>query len=204
MGENQQASNHNVIDMDTIKRIITATIVVCGAVYILYRNRTALKKFIPKKVDSGDSLLTDVGVAFLQYADVFQGIYEPMYKASNGSISMERIFNVLTEWDIRMNNINDIPSTLKGWWLTIVKDMDNLDKDMLIDRAKEIMKMICSSGITRDRRSDIIADNTTYTYYDSLDETRFYNGQRLRVETPCWFINSNPVRIIEKGICETL
>lgn len=200
------------MEMSTIKNVVI-TAVALGGVFLLYMNRKHFlgKQSLPKgnrnKVFSeaqSDDAMTCVYKAYLMYADNFQGLYEPMYKASIGAISQERVMNVLREWNIRMSRIINIPIELKGWWSTIIADIDVLPYSELQMRSREIIKMIEGCGIVRDNRSEFIADNDTNQYYQNDDCGKFVTGQKLRVETPCWYLPCNPVRIIEKGYCEIL
>lgn len=201
------------MDMDTAKNVAIA-VVLFGTAIIVYLNRERLlRKLKPvqerdlKRLSSKKGVIdafTEISKSFLMYADDFHGLYEPMFKASVGSISHERKKNVLMEWDIRMNNISHSPISLRSWWSTIVTDIDKLADYELQERAQQVVQMIMKSGIIRDDRKEFIAVQETNLYYLHSDNTAISAGQRLHVESPCWYYPCAPVRIIEKGYCETL
>ncbi len=148
--------------------------------------------------------MTEVCKAFLMYANDFQGVYEPMYQASVGAISFERMRNVLKEWNIRMGNIGQPPICLKSWWLTMVADCDTLTAKELQARCQQVIQMILASGIIRDDQTEIMAKTETGMYYQKSNNISIESGQKLRIESPCWYLPSNPVRIVEKGYCEII
>ena len=181
---------------------VIVAILICialGALYIWKRNS---KYRIPKQAKTPDAMLC-VCQSFLIYSDNFQGLYETMYKASIGSISFERKNNVFKEWDLRMCNIGQVPIELKSWWATIMAHCEKLTDEEIQKRAQLIVNMIFTAGIVRDGEKELIATRDTVLYYDSSDEVRWNAGQKLIVETPCWYLPSSPVRIIEKGYCKT-
>ena len=200
------------MEMSTIKNVVIA-VAALGGISLLYFNRKQIfgKNNLPKgsknrvvSEEQDNDVMTCVYKAYLMYADNFQGLYEPMFNASLGAMSQERIINVLKEWNIRMNNIKNIPIELKGWWSTIIADIDILSYYERQMRSTEIIKMIEKGCIIRDNRSELIADNDTNQYYQNDDCSKFLIGQKLRVETPCWYLPCNPVRVIEKGYCEII
>ena len=169
-----------------------------------------LKKKMENQVDNqkgeGPNKKTDmdpaeVRKAFLLDADNFQGIYEPLYKASQGIVSVERKRNVLREWDLRMRGVN---RPLKDWWTTVAVGLDTLTDDELKRRAQQVVAMLGQCGVVRDGRTELVAEADTSMYYQNVDGKVWSVGQRLRVESPCWYINCQPVRILEKGCCEIL
>lgn len=202
-----------MMEMSTIKNIVTAAVVI-GGVYLVYANRKRLQNLfgtrknntVNGRVGGNDIVdpMSGVYKNFILYADIFQGLYEPMFKASVGSISQERIKNVFAEWNIRMKGINNISIELRGWWSTIIDDKITLTSNELQKRAEQVVNMIENCCILRDERSELVADNNTNLYYQHVDGIMFEQGQKLRVESPCWYMPTNPVRIIEKGYCEFL
>lgn len=202
-----------MMEMSTIKNIVTAAVVI-GGVYLVYANRKRLQNLfgtrknntLNGRVGGNDIVdpMSGVYKNFILYADIFQGLYEPMFKASVGSISQERIKNVFAEWNIRMKGINNISIELRGWWSTIIDDKITLASNELQKRAEQVVNMIENCCILRDERSELVADNNTNLYYQHVDGIMFEQGQKLRVESPCWYMPTNPVRIIEKGYCELL
>lgn len=199
-------------DTDTGKKAFALVVILCGVAYVVYRNRATIRKFIKQyfKKNSGknfvlvNAAMTDVCNAFITYASNFQGIFEPMFKASQGIISQERKYNTLLEWNIRMNNIKKAPACLKGWWATIIADKETLSDEELQRRASMVMKMLEASGIIRDDRQTLVAMTDTAMYYQNLDNVSWNVGQELRIESPCWYMQCSPVRILEKGYCEII
>lgn len=202
-----------MMEMSTIKNIVTAAVVI-GGVYLVYANRKRLQNLfgtrknntVNSRVGGNDIVdpMSGVYKNFILYADIFHGLYEPMFKASVGSISQERIKNVFAEWNIRMKGIKNISIELRGWWSTIIDDKITLTPNELQKRAEQVINMIENCCILRDERSELVADNNTNLYYQHVDGIMFEQGQKLRVESPCWYMPTNPVRIIEKGYCELL
>ena len=200
------------MEMSTVKNVTIGAIVLGAVFYLAYINRDRIKRFIiaeqderPNRKESqvGDAM-AELGQAFLMYADNFQGLYEPIYKASIGAISQERIRNVLMEWDIRMGNISQAPICLKSWWSTVSVGMESLAREELIDRAQRIIQMIHMCGIIRDNKKELVAVDDTNMFYQNDDGVMWSIGQKLRVESPCWYIQCTPVRVIEKGYCELI
>lgn len=197
--------------MDTIKGLAIA-VAATGVAYLMYKNRDVLFKQRKLSYDSRNkknkNSTTDamavVCDAFLTYADNFQGLFEPIYKASVNTISYERKKNVLVEWDIRMGGIGAAPVCLIRWWETIVKDLESLPDKELKKRAQNVVQMIESCGIIRDNRLELTASEQTPIYYQQVEGFSWEIGQQLRVETPCWYVPSSPVRIIEKGYIEII
>lgn len=196
--------------MNTFKHVaIAATVAaLAGVAYYLCRdkignlfNQESEPEPPQKKKNNPEDAMKELGRAFLRYADNFQGLYEPMYKASIGAISFERMRNVLTEWDIRIGNIGNIPISLKSWWSTVWTDNGKISDEKLQERAQEVIRMISSSGIIRDDRTELTAEADTDRFYQPSSDEKWTEGQKLRVETPCWYIQTTPVRIIEKGYC---
>lgn len=202
-----------MMEMSTIKNIVTAAVVI-GGVYLVYANRKRLQNLFGTRKNNtvngragGNDVvdpMSGVYKNFILYADIFQGLYEPMFKASVGSISQERIKNVFAEWNIRMKGIKNISIELRGWWSTIIDDKITLTSNELQKSAEQVVNVIGNCGILRDDKSEFIADNNTNLYYQHVDGIIFEQGQKLRVESPCWYMPTNPVRIIEKGYCELL
>ena len=119
--------------------------------------------------------LKAVSNEFVACADSFRGIYESLYNVANTPCSREVIFNVLSEWDIRMNNIPNIPTNLKMWWKTIAINIEALGEKQLRDKAAQILEMIDAAGIIRCN-----------------------NPEEISLSYKCWYMNTTPVRIIEK------
>lgn len=199
------------MDMSTVKNLALLAFM-CGAAYAVYRNRKKiLGAFIGKRTDvqkrksvSANKTMQDVCNAFMVYANNFQGLYEPLYKASQGTLSQERKSNVLKEWDIRMGNISLIPIGLKSWWTTIVANLDSLSDKELQKQAAQVMEMIKACGIIRDNQKKLTAKSDTSLYYQNSEGKTWSIGQELLVESPCWYVRSTPVRVIEKGYCEII
>lgn len=200
------------METSTIKNIFSA-VCILGGIFLVYANRRRLLNLFvlpdeneaKDKQDKGDDrAMADVCKSFIMYADIFQGLYEPMYKSSVGKIQQERMNNVLAEWDIRMNSIRNIPVGLRGWWATIIANKDTLSYNELLARSQNVIRMIEKCGIIRDKQSELIAKSDTNQYYQHVDDIMFEVGLQLRIESPCWYLPGNPVRIIERGYCEIL
>lgn len=127
------------------------------------------------KVECCDEAMHEVCNAFLPYAGNFRGLYESLYGALNYKCSKEVLFNIMSEWDIRMNNIPNIPINLKAWWETVAVDIETLTEQQLKNRVSQILYMIKVSGIIRNG--------------DAADEF---------VSSKCWYVKTTPVRIIEE------
>ena len=163
--------------MSTIKNILSATVLLGGAC-LVYANKDKLfRRFISHKPEEdkssqekgGTGVLKEVCQSFIMYSDVFQGLYEPMFKASLGRLSFERMRNVLTEWDIRVKSIGNAPVSLCEWWATVVADIDVLPNKEMQARAVMTMQMIDNCGIVRDNKTDFVADDETCRYYQHVD-----------------------------------
>lgn len=198
------------MDMNTVKNVAIVALLL-GTAYIAYTNRKRLLNLLsgtnkkPRKREKETSnAMTEVCQSFLMYADNFQGLFETMYKASLGSISHERMRNVLQEWNIRMGNIAQVPIGLRSWWATVIADCDKLTDKELQGRARSVVQMILSCGIVRDDRTEIVAGEDTGMYYQHAGGERWNIGQKLSIESACWYLPSSPVRIIEKGYCKTI
>jgi hypothetical protein len=199
------------MDMSTVKNVAIVALVL-GTAYIAYANRKRLLRLLasgkdkrPKRrVKNTNDAMKEVCQAFLMYADNFQGLFETMYKASVGSISHERMRNVLQEWDIRMGNIAQPPICLRSWWATVIAGSESLTDKEMQDRAQSVIQMVMSCGIVRDDRTEIVAAEDTGMYYQHVDGGKRNVGQKLSVESPSWYLPSSPIRIIEKGYCKTL
>ena len=196
------------MDMSTAKNVAIVALLL-GTAYLAYVNRKQLLRILrpqqekkPKRsARETGSAMTEVCQAFLMYADNFQGLLETMYKASVGAISEERKRNVLSEWDIRMKNIAQIPIGMKSWWSTVIADSETLTDKTLQERAQQVIQMILSCGIVRDEKTEMVSQEETCMYYENSDGSQLVAGQKMRIESPCWYLPGNPVRIIEKGYC---
>lgn len=200
------------MDMDTGKKAFALVVILCGATYVVYKNRVRIRKFVKRYLDKkhaknhifANNAMTDVCNAFIIYASNFQGIFEPMFKASQGIISKERKYNTLVEWNIRMDNISKAPVCLTGWWATVIAGKETLSDEELQCRASMVMEMLAAAGIVRDDRQTLVTMADTSMYYQSSDNLSWTVGQELRIESPCWYIPCSPVRILEKGYCEII
>lgn len=199
------------MEMSTVKNVAIVALLL-GTAYLAYVNRKQLLRILrpqpekkPKrrKRETGNAM-TEVCKFFLMYADNFQGLLETMYKASVGTISVERKRNVLREWDIRMKNIAQIPMGLKSWWSTVIADCETSSDKKLQGRTQQVIQMIQSCGIVRDEHTEIVAQDDTCMYYENSSGNKLVAGQKLRIESPCWYLPGTPVRIIEKGYCEII
>lgn len=199
------------MDMSTAKNVAIVALLL-GTAYLAYVNRKQLLRILrpqqekkPKRREreTGDAM-AEVGQAFLMCADNFQGLLETMYKASVGAISEERTRNVLKEWDIRMKIIAQAPIGLKSWWSTVIVDSGSLTDIELQGRAKQVVQMILSCGIVRDEQTEIVTQEDTCLYYENSDGSKLVAGQKLSIESPCWYLPGSPVRIVEKGYCEMI
>ena len=196
--------------MSTVKNV-TIVALLLGVAYWTYANRRRLMRILKpghvqkqmRKGKASDAIM-EVCQAFLLFADNFQGLFEPMYKASVGSISHERMSNVLIEWDIRMGGIAQAPICLRSWWAIVIANMGTLSDKELQGRARMVVQMIRLCGIVRDDRTEIEAGEDTALYYLQSEGGKMVTGQKLRIEAPCWYLPSTPVRIIEKGYCGIL
>lgn len=195
-----------------VVKIFLILVLLSGIICCVYLNRKKLialiRSFRDEKVQPKPPIrlitASEEGKAFIFYADNFQGLYETLYKASQGVISVERMKNVLTEWDIRMGNISQAPACLSQWWSTLIAGYESSTGEDLQSRARRVFQMIQSSGIVRDEKKEFIAADDITMYYQTLEGALLTPGQKVRVESPCWFLPGNPVRIIEKGLCEIL
>ncbi len=199
------------MDMSTAKNVAIVALLL-GTAYLAYVNRKQLLRILrpqqekkPKRRErvTGNAM-NEVGQVFLMYVDNFQDLLETMYKASVGAISEERTRNVLREWDIRMKNIAQAPIGLKSWWSTVIVDSETLTDKERQGRAKLVVQMILSCGIVRDEQTEMVAQEDTCMYYENSDGSKLVAGQKLQIESPCWYLPGNPVRIIEKGYCEMI
>ena len=197
------------MDMSTVKNVAIVAVLL-GTAYLAYVNRKQLLRILrpqqekkPRRRETGNAM-TEVCQAFLMFADNFQGLLETMYKASVGAISEERKRNVLREWNIRMKNVAQAPIGLKSWWSTVIANCEILSDKELQERAQQIVQMIQSCGVVRDDQTEMVAQEDTSMYYENSDESKLVAGQKLRIESPCWYLPGNPVRIIEKGFCEMM
>lgn len=198
------------MDMSTVKNVAIVALML-GTAYIAYTNRKRLLRLLSgknkkprKREKETNKALKEVCQAFLMYADNFDGLFETMYKASVGSISHERIRNVMQEWDIRMGMVAQAPIDIKSWWATVIAGYESLTDKELQGRTQSVIQMVLSCGIVRDDRTEIVAVEDTGLYYQHVDGEKWNVGQKLCVESPSWYLPSSPVRIIEKGYCKTL
>lgn len=195
------------MEMSTVKNV-TIVALLLGAAYLAYANRRRLMRLLrsqqrqkPMRQFKAGDAMTAVCQAFLLYADNFQGLFEPMYKASLGTISRERMCNVLKEWDIRMGSIAQTPICLRSWWATVISHIDALTDKDLQGRAQIVVQMIRLCGIVRDDRTEIEVKDDTGMFYQQSEGGKMLAGQKLRIESPCWYLPGMPIRIIEKGYC---
>ena len=62
--------------------------------------------------------------------------------------------------------------------------------------------MIKKCGIIRDDRKELIVREDTSMYYQQSNGVPLNIGKQIRVESPCWYLPTTPVRVLEKGYCE--
>lgn len=213
---------------NTLKPIvlIAAVIGVAGAAVVIYKLKDRIKGMIkefrdskpvtttpvydvrsdePKQTDSdGDLADSKASPEFLMYADNFSGLYEKMCKVSEGILSDERMKNILTQWRIRMDNIPNMPSDLKKWRAESGLTQLFSSRAAMQECAQKIMRLVDKSGIKRDSRIDFKSGEDISLYYQDDDDKDLSAGMKVRVCSPCWYLPSEPVRIIEKGICTTI
>jgi len=59
-----------------------------------------------------------------------------------------------------------------------------------------------TDGIIRDDRKELIVREDTSMYYQQSNGVPLNIGKQIRVESPCWYLPTTPVRVLEKGYCE--
>ena len=192
--------------MVTIIKLL-GTIVICGSAYYLYANRRQLKKKLKSLCSKKHDIIAlshaDVQVfnAFLPYANDFDGLYEHLFKGAKGLRNKERMLNTINEWSLRIKKVCRTSPELNGWWDVVVANLETLDEKAIQARMGMITDMLQNGGIVRDKRSELIADEETSLYYMEVDDEVWSVGDKLKVDSPCWYLPTTPPRIIEKGYC---
>ena len=192
--------------MLTIIKLLGA-IVVCGSAYYLYVNRKHLKKKLKGLCSEEHQFVSlchadeQVFNAFLPYANEFDGLYEPLFKGAKGLRNKERMLNTINEWSLRIKKVCRTSPELNSWWDSIVAHIDTLDEKAIQARMGMITDFLQNVGIVRDSRSELIADEETSLYYMEVDDEVWSVGDKLYIDSPCWYLPTTPPRIIEKGYC---
>jgi len=192
--------------MVTIIKLLGA-IVICGSAYYLYVNRRQIKKKL-KGLRSKEHYIIalrhaddQVFNAFLPYANDFDGLYEPLFKGAKGLRNKERMLNTINEWSLRIQKVCCTSPELNSWWNVVVANLDSLDEKAIQARMGMIADLLQNGGIVRDNRSELVADDETSLYYMEVDDEVWSVGDKLKVDSPCWYLPTTPPRIIEKGYC---
>jgi len=192
--------------MVTIIKLLGA-IVICGSAYYLYVNRRQIKKKL-KGLRSKEHYIIalrhaddQVFNAFLPYANDFAGLYEPLFKGAKGLRNKERMLNTINEWSLRIQKVCRTSPELNSWWNVVVANLDSLDEKAIQARMGMIADLLQNGGIVRDNRSELVADDETSLYYMEVDDEVWSVGDKLKVDSPCWYLPTTPPRIIEKGYC---
>lgn len=186
---------------------IIGSFIVCGSVYYIYVNRERIRRKLKdlcskhNGCDLSDQVEMGAFSAFLPYANDFDGLYEPLYKGAKGLRNKERMLNTFNEWSLRMRKVCIASPELYSWWNSVVADLDALDEKALQARLGVVLDMLQKVGIVRDSRSELIADKVTSLYYLEVDDETWSTGEKLVVDSPCWYLPTTPPRIIEKGYC---
>lgn len=186
---------------------LLGTIIVCAGAYYIYSRREQLKKKIINarqkrgKHTSIKEAEAEVIKAYLPHANSFDGLYEPLYKGAKGLRNKERMLNTLNEWSIRMRSVARESPELRSWWDAVVSDVNNLDVETIQTRMNVVLALLKKGGVIRDSRSELVADEDTSLYYTEADDEIWSVGDKLKVDSPCWYLLTTPPRIIEKGYC---
>jgi hypothetical protein len=102
---------------------------------------------------------------------------------------------------LRIQKVCRTSPELNSWWNVVVANLDSLDEKAIQARMGMIADLLQNGGIVRDNRSELVADDETSLYYMEVDDEVWSVGDKLKVDSPCWYLPTTPPRIIEKGYC---
>lgn len=134
---------------------------------------------------------------FADCADVFSGLYEPLYMMGNGCIKFRT--GVIGDWAARTENLINA-ADYKEMWKNNFSDYADWSQEIGRVKITGLLSFIKSSGVCRDTANQIIVDGTTYKRY-GINDDMIEEGNTAKVITPYWFIGD---KILEKGIVEKL
>lgn len=132
---------------------------------------------------------------FSVYAERFSGMYEPLYKAAN-SADEKKLLKLIEQWGVRVASQSS--SELSSWWNLSVEH----NGFSLLQKAEAILSMIEKNGIIRDSRKLFKVTTNDFQLYRNIDNEELSLESKVNVITPCWYINSNPIYVVEQGYVE--
>ena len=127
-------------------------------------------------------------------ADVFIGLYEPVYQVSRGAVEFRK--SVFGEWCLRIENLQ-LNDDFSRVFLALFSNAEGWEKKVTIQRAAFLLSCFESAEILRDERRTIIADDDTSNWYSSLDGEDILPGDKLKVKKPCLKQGDN---LMERGL----
>lgn len=173
--------------------LIVGGIIVVGAIVyagVKVCQKTRLKKTHTVEVDQAKE-------EFASVADVFSGLYEPLYKMGKGDVKFR--IGVIGDWVTRTENLSNADHYVKEW-RTKLENYSSWNSEQGMAKINELLAFVFESGVHRDTVSQIVVDNASYKKYTSAGE--IIEAQNpARVISPFWFVGD---KILEKGIIDTL
>jgi hypothetical protein len=135
-----------------------------------------------------------IALGIKAHAEVFSGLYEPMYMVASGKLGGK--LGVFDEWCLRSGNLNDGTSFSESFVSRFSGFRDWEDAEY-IKNAQLILSSITKAGVVRDTFKEIEVDESTILRYGTLDGRELNKGEIIQVLMPCWHKDE---LILEKGI----
>lgn len=151
---------------------------------------------------TADELKTKAQSEFCSNATAFDGIYEPLYRVSEGN--SRNGVNVINDWGVRIENMRDAANLQKYFGemklseLPKGTELKNADKDTTTKIGKKLYDFITGAGVKRsDNNGKIIeiADDT-YRLFSTDSGKIIEKGNKAKVLFPNWTLGD---KVIAKG-----
>lgn len=181
----------------TTALVIAAGAGVAAVVTVIAYRRISAKRYVA--VTAKESAHVDYDIArkeFMENAEAFIGVYEPIYKISLGRVKSKH--SVFADFDVRVGNLSGA-KTFQALWRSDFSGFDSWNEEDYTAKAKQLMELLNGFGIERSDVTDFIVDKDTYRRYSTLDGEIIEIGKTVRVISPCWLLNGNT---LEKGFIE--
>jgi hypothetical protein len=177
-------------------RLIETGLIVAGGAAAAFAGVKIYKKYSRKKVEKAAH--EKAREEFAACADVFSGLYEPLYMMGKGGLKFRT--GIIGDWATRTVNLAGA-SNYQDMWIIRFSDYSSWNQEQGMAKINELLSFVFAAGVCRDTAAQITVDSTTYKKYNTSDDEMVEEGSPASVKTPYWFIED---KILEKGVIEKI
>lgn len=135
---------------------------------------------------------------FVENADKFSGLYEPLYRMDTGKTRFRA--GTVGDWVTRMENLQNSPHYIEEWKPRL-QDFEQWTKEDGLSKIHELMQFVSSAGVCRDTAENLVIDSETYKKYSTIDGELIEQGTQAAVKSPYWYVGD---KVLEKGYIQSI